>query len=227
MKKNLILIALPILMSSCAMLPSPSSYMGIIDYSPLIKNGIYVTESNSVNFKYTPIGSVISEDIAGYENGQYVRPNIEDAFDKIKNKMKELDANGIINLKITNSTYYDGFYKMNLPMLTISGMAIRSEEIKLPVTNIKSFSNAKNSPILGEIDGIECKVIENTGSGIRILTDKELSKEQMKRVKSELSIKQEQIMFNLPDKMQKEDAYAGITGEYIIIYKTNEFIQIK
>lgn len=212
-------------MASC-MMPSPSSFLGVIDYSPLIKNGIYVTESNSVNFKYTPIGSVISEDIAGYEKGNYIRPNIEVAFDKIKNKMKELDANGIINLKITSSTYYDGFYKMNLPMLTISGMAIRSEEIKLPVTNIKSFSNAKNSPILGEIDGIECKVIENSGSGIRILTDKELSTEQMKRVKSELSIKQDQIMFNLPDKMQKEDAYAGITGGYIIIYKTNEFIKI-
>lgn len=86
---------------------------------------------------------------------------------------------------------------------------------------------AENSNELGEIGGIKCWVQEKTENGMRIMTDKELSVEQLKRVKQVLSIEADLLQFNLKGKPEKGKAYAGISDGFIIIYATNEFIPLE
>ena len=52
-----------ILLSSCYPKMIRSSY--VLDYRKCSGDGFFITESNSVNFKYQPIGSVSSELISG------------------------------------------------------------------------------------------------------------------------------------------------------------------
>ena len=61
MKRVLFLfnVTLSLLITSCVSLDQ-MTVTEVIDYSRFLKNGIYVTESNNVDFDYTPIGSVVS-----------------------------------------------------------------------------------------------------------------------------------------------------------------------
>lgn len=81
--------------------------------------------------------------------------------------------------------------------------------------------------LLGDIDDVECSVLEESTNGFRICTSKRLSVEQIRKVKSQFSINKDVLQFYTPDKIEKSQAYAGITGNYIIIYETNEFIPLK
>lgn len=90
----------------------------------------------------------------------------------------------------------------------------------------KQFENMLDNE-LGEIDGIKCWMLEKTENGLRIMTDKELSVEQLKRVKQVLSIEANLLQFNLKGKPEKGKAYAGISDGFIIIYATNEFIPLE
>ena len=134
--------------TSCATYhPAPKSFVGVIDYSVLTSKGLFVTESNSVNFDYQAIGSVIAEETGGWipKNGAkqkpvnagddyyvsssskkiYMAPDIQAAFDNIAEHLSSIRANGIINLKITTSSEIDLVSKLSVDKIIVSGMAIR------------------------------------------------------------------------------------------------------
>lgn len=135
--------------ASCATYrPAPKSYVGMIDYSVLTSKGLFVTESNSVNFDYQAIGSVIAEETGGWvrKDGKdtsddpkadyyvasasqkiYKSPDIQVVFDNIAKNLLTIGANGIINLKITTSSEIDMVSKLSVDKITVSGMAIRKE----------------------------------------------------------------------------------------------------
>lgn len=94
-----------------------------IDYQPYSKQGVFITESNSVSFHYTPLGSVTAAVKSGYEkktrvsdsyytdyNG--VKRSATEKYDAFKwatpedgvalmvESVKEKGGNGIINLRI-------------------------------------------------------------------------------------------------------------------------------
>jgi hypothetical protein len=129
-------------------LPEPYSYSSAIDYSSLTEQGYFVTESNSVNFDYKGIGSVFATSVAGWvkksaakdeksdksfdswlyfqswddskSHYRHAEASINEAFKALGDRLKELGADGIINLK------YDYTYSQSSePKVTVSGMAIK------------------------------------------------------------------------------------------------------
>jgi uncharacterized protein YbjQ (UPF0145 family) len=116
-----------------------------IDYSRFSKKDFFFTESNSVNFNYTPIASVMDTERSGYEHlmkdgvVQYrttdygykmpkttkklISATVETTLDNLYNNAVQMGANGVINLKVV-SEYSVG----KLPVLigySASGMAIK------------------------------------------------------------------------------------------------------
>lgn len=132
MKQLVYGLLLIIIFSSCGSLPVPESRVGVIDYTPLIKAGIYVTESNSVNFDYTAIGSIVATEKGGWVNGKAKRPTTEDALNNIMKELERMGANGIINLNIIPSVEMsdDLMSKVFVSVITVKGMAIKIPNIK-------------------------------------------------------------------------------------------------
>lgn len=146
MKKILLLSFCTIALSSCATyLPAPKSVIGMIDYSGLTNRGIFVTESNSVSFDYEPIGSIYVEEVGGWirKDGKpnfvdskddyyvgssskkvYQAPDIQAVYVKLSNKLKDVNANGLINLKIISTSEFDQLSKTTVGKIVITGMAI-------------------------------------------------------------------------------------------------------
>lgn len=223
MKKILFYIIIAFTISSCVTLPAPKSSVGIIDYTPLIKEGIFVTESNSVNFDYTAIGSIIATEKGGWTNGSVKRPTADAALKNIIKELNRLGANGIINLMVTSSVEMseDMMTKVFIPVVTIKGMAI-----KIPNSNLKKIPTIKEDQnIMGEIEGVKCRIIEKYKNGMRISTSKELTIDQIKKAKREFALNGK-VMFNVEGRNEKGQSYAGVDDEYIILYKTNEFIPL-
>lgn len=126
-------------------LPEPYGFSSFLDYSPLTERGIYVTESNSVSFDYQTIGSVAATEVGGWvkkkevkeekkttkgrEDDMYagvdrnrnagknvhVSPSLNAAMERMVTTLKDVGANGVINLKV----------QMDHHKIVISGMAIR------------------------------------------------------------------------------------------------------
>ena len=115
----------------------------------MTNQGIFVTESNSVNFAYEPIGSISIDELGGWVrkdskkraanikedyyynspnpyNGKqvYQAPDLDNMFNKLAAELHELGANGIINLKITQTVEFQKEIKQFIHRVTISGMAI-------------------------------------------------------------------------------------------------------
>jgi hypothetical protein len=138
---------MPILaLASCTTVnvPAPKQYASTIDYAYLSQKGIFVTESNSVNFDYEPLGSIYVECTGGwvkkkYKEGddmediymttlgsvKYLPPTFEDAYQLILSEVKKLRANGVINLKIRTVSEYQSTYKVYVDKIIITGMCIR------------------------------------------------------------------------------------------------------
>lgn len=76
-----------------------------------------------------------------------------------------------------------------------------------------------------QIDGIGCQIVKKYGSDMIICTSKELTPDQIRQVKNAHNLSGK-IMFNLEENYEKGDAYAGIDDEFIILYKSNEFIKL-
>ena len=94
------------------------------------------------------------------------------------------------------------------------------------VGNMESSELAtNNNNLLGEVDGIQCKIIERQNNGIKISTTKELTPDQIRKAKELFSLKSK-VMFNLAGSEEKGEAYAGIDEGFIILYKTNEFLKL-
>ena len=137
--------ALAISVSSCAPKFSQTAYF--VDYQQAAEGKVFITESNSVSFDYTPIGSILVEEVAGKYKEQlslsdrqafkktdpiygdldqsasknsYRYPNAESALDYAANSALKMGGDGIINLKMVSSMSND-----KRPMLTITGMVIK------------------------------------------------------------------------------------------------------
>lgn len=154
MKKVLLLLILcATIFSSCAVLPTPISVVNVIDYSVFTQKGIFATESNSVNFDYEAIGSVLSEEIDGwvkksslknegkqprkiYQDEYYgdsqsvsfgkrvfVPADLNNALQNFAVQLKKMRANGVINLKISYIKVPYG--KTSLNSIVVTGMAIK------------------------------------------------------------------------------------------------------
>lgn len=145
MKKLFLIISVVAILSSCSSKVLYQSSTGFVNYSAYARNGFFLTESNSVSFDYTPIGSVTATVLSGYlktksvtwDKGDGIYPStpstskykwqyasVDDAVAALVNIAIEQGANGIINLKIER---YDGYDENNARRegLLISGMAIR------------------------------------------------------------------------------------------------------
>ncbi len=134
MKKLLISLAIASFMSSCVTVQK-SMYVAAssaVDYQQYSDKNFFLSESNSVNFNYSPISSVISIVRSGYitidkakndsKNQDALRDDrlnsthgwdgkssfrdasSEEALKELYTKALALGANGIINLKITTFT---------------------------------------------------------------------------------------------------------------------------
>lgn len=154
MKKVYLLFSfMMIVLTACQSLPAPKSNMAVVDYSVLTNQGVFITESNSVSFPYKPIGSVSIDELGGWvrkadkKRTEYMRedyyssssssggrqvykqvyqaPEINDMFNKLAAQLHELGANGIINLRITQTFEYSKEVKQSIHRVTISGMAIK------------------------------------------------------------------------------------------------------
>lgn len=147
MKQIVCLLILASLVASCSTVnvPSPKQYASCIDYGYLSQKGVYVSESNSVNFEYEPLGSLYVECTGGwvknnqrsaqssmediyYSKGQkvvYQPATVEDAFSQALGELKKLRGNGIINFKINTISEYLPAYQVSVNKIIITGMCIR------------------------------------------------------------------------------------------------------
>lgn len=145
MKKFFIIALVSVILTGCS---SSIPYVvdaSFIDYSVYSKNGVFLTESNSVNFEYEPVGSVsstvFSGNIKGVKKSSFIdeelytkestercnkwkKADVRDAISQLVEVAKNQGANGIINLKIqpisektSENTYRTGFL--------VTGMAIK------------------------------------------------------------------------------------------------------
>ncbi len=116
MKKIALFLLLILIFSSCVTQKATYRITSqVIDYSHYYLQGFFITESPSVSFNYTPIGSIGVVASSGYEiiemvnktTGSVVREygaiknvTIYDALDELQKKCKEIGANGVVNLRI-------------------------------------------------------------------------------------------------------------------------------
>ena len=135
--------------------PAPFTPVSMLDYSLLTERGIFVTESNSVGFDYETIGSVLIQGYGGYvkhndkkgkrerivtqddyyihDEGfpitkgkyQYIEPSLVDAMITLGDYLKDVGANGIINIKVTVMPEDINDDTNNKDKIVITGMAIR------------------------------------------------------------------------------------------------------
>lgn len=154
MKNLFLLILIVVVLSSCATLPSPQSYVGMIDYTELTQRGLFVTESNSVSFDYEPIGSIYAEETDGWikksqvkeeskskkkdiysddyysssrlEFGkkEFMPADVNRVLQSVADQLKRVGANGIINMKI-DYIKIPLSKELSLNRIIVSGMAIK------------------------------------------------------------------------------------------------------
>lgn len=131
MKRTIITIAIvTALLTSCApniQYVASSSY---INYQTYAEQGVYITESNSVSFDYTPLGSVSAVVFPGYVkstrlsqykyedlNGnpqptetynKWQSADVTDAIALAVEKAKQQGGNGIINFRVQPTSESNG-----------------------------------------------------------------------------------------------------------------------
>lgn len=150
MKAKFIFLTLSLLvLSSCSTPIKYCEMVGYIDYSQYASRGVFISESNSVNFEYEPLGSisVLVED--GYKKG--IRPsryNDDILYDEKNNSEKyeywakasygsalnvavdsviSKGGNGIINLKISHTVQPINTKEQYRNIIFLTGMAIKKK----------------------------------------------------------------------------------------------------
>nr|DAV79127.1 MAG TPA: protein of unknown function (DUF5016) [Caudoviricetes sp.] len=219
MKKYIIIfpfMVVAFLFASCGSLPKPYSSTYILDYSDFTKNGIFVTEAPTVNFDYTPMGSLVSKSEGGYVNTTYKEPSIGDCFTDMIKKIKSSGANGVIGLKIIFDSFKDKPYRLS--SIYVTGMVIKSVNT-VPIAEIKK----DNKEYLCAIEGIGCYVIDRQSNGVKIQTEKLLNEEQIRAFYKRHSFGGKMLQFFLDS---EREAYYGISDGFIIDYSTNSFIKL-
>lgn len=224
MNSKIILLALCcLLISSCETVNIPQSTVTLImDYTPMTDKGIFVTESNSVDFDYVPLGSVVSVTNGAYRSSvetgtKYENVDLEKAFEEISKMLVVMDANGLINLKIESS--FDDL----MHYMTVTGMAIRTKEPLIQAKKKNIIENKQPSECI--IDGITARIIRKTKTGVIVSTTGKLNYDQVVKMIDELYLPDIAIQIYQAGETRK--AYAGITDDgYYINYDTNEFIKL-
>lgn len=152
MKKTLVFLFLCCLCSCVTTYKWPYiQESSIIDYSVYAKKGFFITESNSVNFDYSAIGSISAKVESGYEvlnmdavkvtgddiysrqpetkinvkYGKYIKATPEAAINELFNQAIQSKANGIIGLTIKPITTTSQQYGNVVTGYFVTGMAIR------------------------------------------------------------------------------------------------------
>lgn len=224
MKIKVIIISLCcLLVSSCETVNIPQVTVTVIrDYTPMTDKGIFVTESNSVDFDYVPLGSVVSVTSGAYSSSvdkgvKYENVDLEKAFEEISKMLVVMDANGLINLKIESS--FDNL----IHYITVTGMAIRTKEPLIQAKKKDIVEHKQPSECI--IDGITARIIRKTKTGVIVSTTGKFNYDQVVKMISELNLPDTAIQIYQAGEARK--AYAGITDDgYYINYDTNEFIKL-
>ena len=219
MRKYIILLLVTLVFSSCGSLTTIEQHTitSIVDYSEFAKNGIYVTESNTVNFDYVPIGSVVSVTTGALSDFTSAPVDVDKAFKKVCEELKEKKANGLINLRIVTS------YNSSLYHMTVSGMAIRLKTPDFMQTSIPSLdsNNSESSCVIG---GIKCLVKAKKTNGTLIITSQKLNSEQVIQMLQEFNLLNKATMIYVE---KAKHAYAGTTDNGIYMnYDTGMFLKI-
>lgn len=225
MKKIIFLLLVSLSLASCYTLDIPqSTTTNIIDYSEFAEQGIFVTESNSVNFDYKPLGSVVSF-TRGSTRLFLNSLDQNKAFTEIASKVKEIGGNGLINFNVRASSTYE------VLTMTVSGMAIYTDFPFQVASTIAPSVDAPESPSVAKpkndiyIDDIHCFVFKKFKGGFAVITEAALNLEQVKRAYLEFGMTDKECQFFLPN---TKSPYMGVTENgYIIDYNTNEFIPLK
>lgn len=124
MKKLTYLISVALIFASCSSKMVAVQSSSALDYTKFEKDGLFLTESNSVSFNYQAIASISALNLSGFKKAADARKQAaKDYFSDIETdvklsanwfnatregvlidlckKAKEQGANGIINIKIT------------------------------------------------------------------------------------------------------------------------------
>lgn len=121
MKK--VLLALTVVLLTSCYPHKFATYSILLDYTPYTTDGFFLTESNSVNFEYFPMGSINSVALSGYmKNNKYRYAKPEDALQELVKKGTLIHANGVMNIKVRPIFDKKGEYIIGYD---ISGMAIK------------------------------------------------------------------------------------------------------
>lgn len=133
------------LLTSCAPKMQYVASSTYINYQTYAEQGMYITESNSVSFDYTPLGSVSAivfpgyvkatrpsqykyEDLNGNQQltedyNKWQPADVSDAIALAVEKAKQQGGNGIINFKVQPTSESDG--KTVRHGYLVTGMVIR------------------------------------------------------------------------------------------------------
>lgn len=213
-----------VLVSSCETINIPQRTVTVFrDYTPLTEKGIFVTESNSIDCDYVPLGSIVSVTNGAYDNSDvslfisYKSVDLNKAFNDISNKLVDMGANGLINLKIESS------YLRDIHYVTVTGMAIRTKEPLIQAKKKNIIEHKQPSECI--IDGITARIIRKTKTGVIVSTTGKFNYDQVVKMIGELNLPDTAIQIYQAGEARK--AYAGITDDgYYINYDTNEFIKL-
>ena len=215
MKKSIITFILGCLMLSSCTTVEQSTYVNVFDYTPFHQQGIYVSESDQVDFDYKPLGSVLFTTRGA--TGLFWRElDMGKASQDIIGELRKRRADGLINFKTSIDYTKEAIY------LSVSGMAIRRlERISTPETQQTAW-NDPNAPSC-TIDGVRCIVEKDLPSGVKIITDKKLTPKQILRMVETLGM---QGRYTMVAELGNPNAYAGTTEkDYFVNYETNDFIK--
>lgn len=226
MRKILSFGMLIALLSSCISLEQVT-VTDVVDYSAFAKKGIFVTESNNVNFDYKPLGSVVSVSRGAAKTFSFFLINIDrdKAFSEITEILTALKADGLINLKISITHDKVCYY------MTVTGMAIRRNAI-VEESNIIEESNDMLadgaddviSERVGDISDIKYTIFRETKTGVCISTERKLTVGEMKKIKEKLPVKKTLIQFYLV-KQTNDKPYAGFSDNVFVDYVTGKMIE--
>lgn len=148
MKKVLFIILLFIFGYSCSVKVVPVEIVDYWDYTPLTSKGIFVTESNSVSFNYTTLGSVYIELREGKKNANSDRVNVPVPYDRklysSRNNRRQKEATDTADIAIVTATIDDALDKLYTQLVAVGANGI----INLQITRLQSVALNSQS-ILG------------------------------------------------------------------------------
>jgi len=136
MKKIMLFAVISVLFSSCVVVSKYRLTAYVFDYSKYNEKNFFITESNSVNFNYKPIGSISVTTVSGsierdpekvylyYDPSTYKEAKLEDAFKKLYEVAIEKGANGVINVQTTFTGEFTIGNIIYPNKCTVSGMLI-------------------------------------------------------------------------------------------------------